>query len=163
MDHFCSAAPSICTIDGSSAMSYKECARKTANANDLLRTTCTGAELEISNGVAALPPKLIAEALFTMRTFSEFDMQNDPYQIHDFGSFDIDGQTFLFQVQSRRGDGERGLCKLMLAGEYRGVVRYPIVEQVAGLGIERGEANLGVSPMPPTSKDSFPFAASARS
>jgi hypothetical protein len=102
-----------------------------------LRATCIGAELEVSNGVAALHPKLVSEALFEMRTFNEFDAQNDPYQIHDFGSFDIDGQTFLFQVQSRREDGERGLCKLMLSREYRGVVRYPVVEQVVGLGIEQ--------------------------
>ena len=102
------------------AMSYEERARETAQKNDLLRRTCTGDQLEISPGIAALPPKVVGEALFIMRTFEEFNTKNDPYQNHDFGSFELDGHTFLFQV-----DGTGGVCSLMLSTEYRGLVRSP--------------------------------------
>ena len=104
----------------SAAMSYEQCAREAAQKNDLFRRTCVGNQLEISPGVAALPPKVVGEALFKMRTFHEFNSQNDPYQNHDFGSFDIDGRTFLFQV-----DAKAGVCSLMLSTEYRGQVRSP--------------------------------------
>ena len=108
------------------AMSYEECAHQTAQKNDLLRRTCTGDQLEISPGVAALPSKVVGEALFIMRTFEEFNTKNDPYQNHDFGSFDVDGHTFLFQV-----DAKAGVCSLMLSSEYRGLVRSPTTAPTA--------------------------------
>lgn len=48
-------------------------------------------------GVSALPDDVWARALELTRTFDEFTPDNDPHQEHDFGSFEIADQKFIFK------------------------------------------------------------------
>ena len=40
----------------------------------------------------------MALALTKMRTFNEFTSDNDPYGEHDFGSFEVVGEKFMFKI-----------------------------------------------------------------
>jgi uncharacterized protein DUF3768 len=45
--------------------------------------------------VSALPDDVRARAIELTRTFDDFTPDNDPYNEHDFGSFEIDDQKFI--------------------------------------------------------------------
>jgi hypothetical protein len=49
-------------------------------------------------GVAALGPEAVARIIKTIEVYNDFCHANDPYQEHDFGSFDADGQTIFFKI-----------------------------------------------------------------
>ena len=65
--------------------------------NDRLRKSLTGGRVVMTSAVSALPDAVRARALELTRTFGGFTSDNDPYQEHDFGSFEIDGQKFFFK------------------------------------------------------------------
>ena len=65
--------------------------------NDRLRKSLTGGRVVMTSGVSALPDDVRARAIELTRTFGEFTPDNDPYNEHDFGSFEIDGQKFFFK------------------------------------------------------------------
>src|ERR1019366_7394369 len=62
---------------------------KIRTLNDRFRKSLTG--------VSALPDDVWARALELTRTFDEFTPDNDPHQEHDFGSFEIADQKFIFK------------------------------------------------------------------
>jgi hypothetical protein len=66
--------------------------------NDRLRTTFTGGRIFTTDGVAALPQSVKAAVLERVRSFDQFDTDNDPHQEHDFGSFEVAGQQFFFNI-----------------------------------------------------------------
>jgi hypothetical protein len=47
--------------------------------------------------VSALPDDVRARAIELTRTFDDFTPDNDPHNEHDFGSFEIDDQKFIFK------------------------------------------------------------------
>lgn len=49
-------------------------------------------------GIQALPPERQQEVLRMIREFNSFTEENDPWGEHDFGSFDLDGETIMFKV-----------------------------------------------------------------
>ena len=86
----------------------------------------------ITSGITALGPDGVVLAIQTVRDFTAFDQDNDPYGEHDFGTLDVDGKRLFFKVDYyRRGsDYTEGaempedpnttdrILTLMLAEEY---------------------------------------------
>jgi hypothetical protein len=66
--------------------------------NDALRTTLLGGKIMMTQGVSALSPPHIARLIDRLRTFDQFEEENDPYGEHDFGAFDEDGQKYFWKI-----------------------------------------------------------------
>jgi Protein of unknown function (DUF3768) len=66
--------------------------------NDAVRQNLTVGTAFISAGVAALGAEAVARIVKTIAVFDDFCHANDPYEEHDFGSFDVDGQTIFFKI-----------------------------------------------------------------
>jgi len=49
-------------------------------------------------GVAALGADAAERIFRTIAAFDDFSHDNDPYEEHDFGSFEADGQTIFFKI-----------------------------------------------------------------
>ena len=71
---------------------------KIATLNDQFRTTFTGGRVVMTAAFYHLPEVTKAKALDAVRTFSAFTRDNDPYHEHDLGTFDIDGERFMFKI-----------------------------------------------------------------
>lgn len=67
--------------------------------NDHARRTFIGCAIEISPAVEALPLKQRAVVLKMVRDFDEFDDEGNPFQEHDFGAFDFNGQRYGFRFE----------------------------------------------------------------
>jgi hypothetical protein len=66
--------------------------------NDNFRTTFVGGQVVMTQGVAELPIVEKARVLLTVQGFAAFDAENDPHGEHDFGSFELAGETYFFKV-----------------------------------------------------------------
>jgi hypothetical protein len=66
--------------------------------NDALRMSLRGGRVLMTVGVNALPDDLKALALQRTRAFADFSKDNDPHGEHDFGSFELAGQTFFWKI-----------------------------------------------------------------
>ena len=66
--------------------------------NDQFRTTLTGGKVYMTAGVDALPDEAKRQALEHVKTFDRFTRDNDPWNEHDFGSFEIAGQKLFFKI-----------------------------------------------------------------
>jgi hypothetical protein len=66
--------------------------------NDELRQNLTTSTALITTGVAALGPEAVARIVKTIAIYDDFCHANDPYEEHDFGSFEVDGQTIFFKI-----------------------------------------------------------------
>ena len=66
--------------------------------NDNFRSTFVGGQLLMTAGVDALPLDSKASVLLAVQSFSNFTKDNDPHGEHDFGSFEIEGETYFFKV-----------------------------------------------------------------
>jgi hypothetical protein len=49
-------------------------------------------------GVAALGREAIERIVKTIAVFDDFCHANDPYEEHDFGSFEAEGKTIYFKI-----------------------------------------------------------------
>ena len=76
--------------------------------NDRLRTTFVGGKIMLTAGVDALPAGVKARVLSTVRSFADFDRDNDPHGEHDFGSFELEGMTYFFKFDYYTPDMEGG-------------------------------------------------------
>jgi hypothetical protein len=98
--------------------------------NDRFRTTFTGGRVLMTDGVAALPESVKTDVLERVRSFNQFDADNDPHQEHDFGSFEVAGDQFFFKIDYYNRDMNGGsedpsnpgitthVITIMLASEY---------------------------------------------
>lgn len=98
--------------------------------NDRLRTTLTGGRVMKTAGIDALPNNVQAMILDKVRTFSDFNEDNDPRGEHDYGSFDAAGDRVLWKIdyydERLEGHSEdpadpektRRVLTIMLAEEY---------------------------------------------
>jgi Protein of unknown function (DUF3768) len=98
--------------------------------NDNFRTTFIGGQVFVSAGVSELPMDIKAEALLAVRSFKDFNGGNDPYAEHDFGSFEVAGDTFYWKIDYYDIDCRYGsedpadpvrttrVLTIMLAAEY---------------------------------------------
>ena len=53
----------------------------------------------ITAGVAAHGPEFVRRALAATAAFAAFTADNDPHLEHDFGSFQLDGQTLFWKIE----------------------------------------------------------------
>ena len=49
-------------------------------------------------GIAALGAEAVARIVKTIEVYDDFCHANDPYEEHDFGSFEADGHTIFFKI-----------------------------------------------------------------
>jgi len=66
--------------------------------NDNFRTTFVGGRVVTTQGVAELPLDTKARVLLAVQSFDKFTEDNDPHREHDFGSFEIEGETYFFKI-----------------------------------------------------------------
>jgi Protein of unknown function (DUF3768) len=68
--------------------------------NDRLRQNLgTGvATAVITIGVAALGDEAVARIVKTIAVYDDFCHENDPYEEHDFGAFEVDGNVVFFKI-----------------------------------------------------------------
>ena len=68
------------------------------NLNDRLRQNFKEGHAVITIGVAALGAEAVARIVKTIAVYDDFCHANDPYEEHDFGSFEADGHTIFFKI-----------------------------------------------------------------
>ena len=66
--------------------------------NDNFRSTFVGGRVLMTQGVDALPINTKARVLLAVQSFSNFTKDNDPHGEHDFGTFEIEGETYFFKI-----------------------------------------------------------------
>ena len=66
--------------------------------NDELRQNFTTGTAMMTAGVAALGAETVARIVKTIANYDDFCHANDPYEEHDFGSFEVDGHTIFFKI-----------------------------------------------------------------
>jgi hypothetical protein len=66
--------------------------------NDNFRTTFIGGQVVMTQGVAELPLDKKARVVLAVQSFDKFTEDNDPHREHDFGSFEIEGESYFFKV-----------------------------------------------------------------
>jgi len=66
----------------------------------MLRTKGIGGEVFATPGVTNLSHSMRGRVLRAIMEFDDFEEGNDPYREHDFGSVEIDGQTFFFKIDA---------------------------------------------------------------
>ena len=66
--------------------------------NDELRQNFATGTALMTAGIAALGGETVARIVKTIAVYDDFCHANDPYEEHDFGSFEIDGQTIFFKI-----------------------------------------------------------------
>ena len=52
----------------------------------------------LTAGIAGLDTDELAEVLTEVKNFSDFSVDNDPHQEHDFGSVTIDGEKVFWKI-----------------------------------------------------------------
>ena len=98
--------------------------------NDNFRSTFIGGQVLLTVGVSELPMDVKAKALLSVKEFNTFTRDNDPYGEHDFGFFEIAGDTFYWKIDYYDSACEHGsedpsdpekttrVLTIMLASEY---------------------------------------------
>ena len=66
--------------------------------NDELRQNLGAGTALITAGVAALGAEAVARIVKTIAVYDDFCHANDPYEEHDFGSFEVDGHRLFFKI-----------------------------------------------------------------
>jgi len=103
---------------------------KIALLNDTFRTTFVGGQVVMTAAVNELPLDVKARVILAVQAFSEFDAENDPHGEHDFGSIELNGETFFFKIDYYTADMQGGsedpadpekttrVLTIMLASDY---------------------------------------------
>lgn len=73
-------------------------AEKIRVLNNNFRTTFIGGRVVMTQGVNELPLDAKARVILAVQSFDKFDADNDPHHEHDFGSFEIEGETYFFKI-----------------------------------------------------------------
>ncbi len=66
--------------------------------NDELRQHLTGGIAVMTPGIAALGQEAVDRIIKTIAVFDDFCHANDPYEEHDFGSFEAEDHTIFFKI-----------------------------------------------------------------
>lgn len=69
-----------------------------AQLNDQLRTTLQGGEILLSRNVHELPEDEKLQVTNKVKSFNDFDVEDDPYGEHDFGAFEHNGERYFFKI-----------------------------------------------------------------
>ncbi len=98
--------------------------------NDALRQTFEGGQVLMTPGVTGLASQTLARVLVAVRDFDDFSEDNDPFQTHEFGMVDVDGEHVMFKVDAYDENMEYGspnpadpevtrrVMTILLASEY---------------------------------------------
>jgi Protein of unknown function (DUF3768) len=74
-------------------------AHRIRELNDELRQHLLGGGAVMTPGVAALGQEAVARIVKTIAVYDDFCHANDPYEEHDFGSFETEGETIFFKIE----------------------------------------------------------------
>jgi hypothetical protein len=66
--------------------------------NDNVRQYLPSGLAMITPGVAALGQQAVERIVKTIAVYDDFCHANDPHEEHDFGSFEVEGQTIFFKI-----------------------------------------------------------------
>ena len=66
--------------------------------NDELRKNFSQGHAVMTIGITALGSEAVANIVETIEVYDDFCHANDPYEEHDFGSFEADGHTIFFKI-----------------------------------------------------------------
>ena len=66
--------------------------------NDNFRSSFIGGRVMLTRGINAKSVDDITAILTQVRTFNNFTKSNDPYDEHDFGSFNYKGDKIFFKI-----------------------------------------------------------------
>lgn len=66
--------------------------------NDNFRKYLIGGKILLTQGIDAKTYEEVAEIMLKVRHFNNFTKDNDPYNEHDFGSFDYKGEKIFFKI-----------------------------------------------------------------
>ena len=87
--------------------------------DDLRRHLSRHSELAfMTPGIAALGAEAVARIVKTVATYDDFCHANDPYEEHDFGSFEANGTLIYFKIDYYDPDAERPLCRPIRSVDY---------------------------------------------
>ena len=81
---------------------------KISDLNDALRTTFFGGRVLLTAGVDALPATEKAAVISKIRTFADFNSDNDPHGEHDLATVVVDGQTYFAKIDYYAPDMQSG-------------------------------------------------------
>ena len=76
--------------------------------NDKFRKTLLGGKVMLTRGVYSKGQAFINEILNGVKTFNDFNHGNDPYNEHDYGSFEYEGQKIMWKI-----DYYDGICVII--------------------------------------------------
>ncbi|MBN8939502.1 MAG: DUF3768 domain-containing protein [Rhizobiales bacterium] len=87
-------------IEACNPVTLAEAARATVIAclNDTFRTTFTGGQVMLTQGILALGGEAQRQVLEKVRAFEAFCTDNDPYGEHDFGSFEHGNERIGWKI-----------------------------------------------------------------
>ena len=68
--------------------------------NDAFRQSFTGGRVILTAGVGALSDILRAAIIVAVRTFDDFDADDDPYGEHDFGALSVAGTRVFWKIDA---------------------------------------------------------------
>jgi len=71
---------------------------KVAALNDEFRRTMLGGRVVMAQGVHTLALDKQVRVMEAVRTFNSFNVANDPWSEHDFGSFVLDGEKYWWKI-----------------------------------------------------------------
>lgn len=74
--------------------------------NDNFRKSLLGGKVILTRGIYSRGQAFINEILNSVKTFNNFNSKNDPYNEHDYGSFEYDGQKIMWKIDYY----DRNLC-----------------------------------------------------
>ena len=66
--------------------------------NDNFRKSFNGGNVLLTTGINAKRQEEVAEILNQVRCFNNFTKANDPYNEHDFGSFNYNGEKIYWKI-----------------------------------------------------------------
>lgn len=66
--------------------------------NDTFRKTLKGGKVILIAGIMALEETTRLRVLIAVQDFDEFNLENDPFQEHDFGALDAEGERIFFKI-----------------------------------------------------------------
>jgi Protein of unknown function (DUF3768) len=66
--------------------------------NDELRRNLNSGHAVITAGIAALGTEAVARIVKTVAVYDDFCQANDPYEEHDFGALEVEGQVIFFKI-----------------------------------------------------------------
>ena len=76
----------------------------------------------MTTGIAALGSEAVANIVQTIEVYDDLCHANDPYEEHDFGSFEADGHTIFFKIDYYAGKGgNRRLSRQRICAKVRSV------------------------------------------